>query len=109
VFPPVNVFEDRDGIVIRAEVPGFAPDQIDLSVEPRTLVLKGRRDADQPEGQGSFHRRERQHGSFARSLSLPKGLDADKATAECSHGLLTIRIPKAEAAKPKAIQIKTAA
>jgi len=109
VFPPLNIFRDGDDIVIRAEVPGFAPDQIEISVEPRTLVVKGERPAEQQSKAGSYHRRERQHGSFARSVALPKDLDTEKATAECRNGLLSIRIPRAEAAKPKQIPIQSAA
>ncbi len=109
VFPPINVFNDRDGVVIRAEVPGFAADQIEISAENQSLVLKGERPADTHSKSGSYHRRERQHGSFARSLALPHGLDVVKASAECRDGLLTIRIPKSEATKPKQIPVSAAA
>lgn len=109
VFPPVNIFDDSSGIVVRAEVPGFTPDQIEISAEPRALVLKGERPADEHSKAGSYHRRERQYGGFARSISLPVGLDTGKASAECRNGLLTIRIPKAEAAKPKQIPVRDAA
>ncbi len=109
VFPPINVFHDRDGIVVRAEVPGFDSGQIEISAENHSLVLKGERPADTPTKSGSYHRRERQHGSFARSIALPKDLEVAKASAECRNGLLTIRIPKGEAAKPKQIPISAAA
>lgn len=109
VFPPLNVFSDKHGLVIRAEVPGFKSDQIDLRIEPRTLTLEGNRTAEEHQKSGSYHRRERQYGNFARSLQLPQGLDTEKATAEFRNGLLTIRVPKAESAKPKQIQVKTAA
>lgn len=109
VFPPLNIFTDRDGIVIRAEVPGFKSDQIDIMVEPRSLVVKGERPADTHTKPGSYHRRERQSGTFARSVALPADLDTAKATAECGNGLLTIRIPKAAAARPKQIAIGNAA
>jgi HSP20 family protein len=109
VFPPLNIFSNKDGMVIRAEVPGFKSDQIDLRIEPRTLTLEGHRAPDEHRRPGSYHRLERQYGNFARSLQLPPGLDTEKATAECRHGLLTIRIPKAESAKPKQIKVKAAA
>jgi HSP20 family protein len=108
VFPPLNIFGERDGIVIRAEVPGFTSEQIAVTVEPRTLVLKGERPADE-DAPASYHRRERPYGSFARSVALPKDLDTSKASAEYRNGLLTIRIPKAEAAKPRQITIQNAA
>jgi HSP20 family protein len=109
VYPAVNVFSDRNGLVIRAEVPGFTPDEIDLTVEPRALVIKGERRADEHGKRGSYHRRERQHGRFGRSIPLPKDLDTARATAECRNGLLTIHIPKVEAARPKQIRVEKAA
>lgn len=105
VFPLLNIFTDRGGVVIRAEVPGFKPEQIGITVEPRSLVLKGERPADTPTKPGSYHRRERQFGSFSRSVALPADLDTASATAECRNGLLTIRIPKIAAAKPKQIPV----
>ncbi len=109
VFPPLNIFTDRGGVVIRAEVPGFKPDQIDITLEPRSLVMKGERPGDTYAKPGGYHRREREFGSFARSVALPEELDTGKATAECRNGLLTIRIPKTAAAKPKQIPIRNAA
>ncbi len=109
VFPPLNIFTDRNGVVIRAEVPGFKSDQIDITVEARSLVIKGERPADTYAKPGGYHRRERQFGSFARSVALPADLDTAQATAECRNGLLTIRISKAAAAKPKQIAIGNAA
>jgi len=107
VFPPVNVFADKDGVVIRAEVPGVDPNGIEISMEGRTLTICGerRRENGKP---GSYHRRERSYGKFSRSVTLPEDLDRDKANAECKHGLLTIRIPKAEAAKPKLLKVGAA-
>ena len=109
VFPPVNVFNDADGIVIRAEVPGFEPEQIDVSVESHTLVIKGERLAEKHAKPGSYHRLERQYGRFARSIALPRNLNTSAVTAECRNGLLTIRIPKTEEAKPKQIPVQKAA
>ncbi|MBI4514560.1 MAG: Hsp20/alpha crystallin family protein [Deltaproteobacteria bacterium] len=107
VFPPVNVFSDNDGYVIRMEVPGVAPDQITIEAHGRTLSVSGRRALNTP-GNGSFHRRERSEGNFSRSLQLPSDLDPGKAEALCKYGLLTIRIPKREAAKPRQITVQTA-
>ena len=108
VFPPLNIFAEPDGVIIRAEVPGFKAEHLEISVEPQALMLTGKRSADDTPP-GSYHRRERQHGSFSRSVTLPKDLDTTKATAECRNGLLTIRIPKAEGAKPKQIPVRKAA
>jgi HSP20 family protein len=108
-FPPVNVFADGDSIVIRAEVPGFKPEQIGLTVERDCLILTGERQPDNHTKPGSYHRRERTFGSFSRSIQLPKDCDSEKAHAECRNGLLTIRIPKAEAAKPRQITVQPSA
>jgi HSP20 family protein len=107
VFPPTNVFSDKDGLVVRAEVPGVPADDIHVSVERNTLTITGERQRD-PDTNGSFHRRERRFGKFSRSLRLPSDLEGENATAECREGVLTIRIPKRAEAKPKHVQIKAA-
>ena len=105
VFPPINVFADKEGFVARAEVPGVAAASIGVRVESRTLTISGER---LPESRtnGSFHRRERRCGKFSRSLQLPEDLDTERATAECRNGLLTVCIPKRPEAKPRQIQIQ---
>jgi HSP20 family protein len=107
VFPPVNVFRDQDHYLVRMEVPGVAPDQLSIESEGRTLTVRGKRDVKAPEG-GSFHRRERGTGEFSRSLQLPSDLDLSRAEATCRNGLLTVRIPKKEEAKPRQISVKAA-
>lgn len=105
VFPAVNIFGDKDGYVVRLEVPGVSPDQISIESHGRTLTISGKRDLKTPEG-GSFHRREREAGEFSRSLQLPEDLDPARAAAAYKHGLLTIRIPKKEEVKPRQIEVK---
>ena len=107
VYPPVNVFSDRDGYVVRVEVPGVAPDQINIETQGRTLTISGKRDTKAPSG-GSFHRHERGAGEFSRSVQLPADLDLERAEASYEHGLLTVRVPKKEAAKPRQISVKAA-
>lgn len=107
VFPAINVFQDRDGIVVRAEVPGVPPQAIDVKLEGRTLTVTGERQAD-PLEKGSFHRHERRAGKFSRSLQLPEDLDNEKAAAECRHGVLTVRIPKREETKPRQVKVQAA-
>jgi len=107
VFPPVNVFADREGYVVKLEVPGIAPENVNIESEGRTLTVSGKRE-DTPPNAGSFHRRERGYGQFSRSLQLPPDLDASRAEATCKHGILTVRIPKKEEAKPRQISIKAA-
>jgi HSP20 family protein len=107
VFPPVNVFSDPDGYVVKVEVPGIAPEQLAIEGNGRTLTISGKREVEAPKG-GSFHRRERGTGQFSRSLQLPEDLDVSKAQASYKHGVLTIRVPKREEAKPRQISIKAA-
>jgi len=107
VFPPTNVFSDKEGYIVRMEVPGVAPEVIAIESHGRTLTISGKRETPAPEG-SSFHRHERSSGEFSRSLQLPVDLDLTKAEATCKHGMLTVRIPKKEEAKPRQIAIKAA-
>jgi HSP20 family protein len=105
-FPPINAFADGDSLVIRAEVPGFKTEEIGLTLARDCLTLTGQRQSDDHAKPGSYHRREREFGSFSRSIQLPKDLDPEKATAHCRHGLLTVRIPKAASAQPRQITVQ---
>ena len=107
VYPPVNVFSDKDGYVIKMEVPGMDSTQLQIEAHGRTLTLSGKRETAAPQG-GSFHRRERRGGEFSRSLQLPADLDLARAEASYKHGMLTVRIPKREEAKPRQITVKAA-
>ena len=106
VFPPLNVFEDESNLYVRAELPGVEAKKLDISVIGRTLTLRGERDT-APQGSGvSYHRREREAGTFRRSVSLPVPIDVEHVNAESKDGVLTITLPKAQEAKPKKIEIK---
>jgi HSP20 family protein len=108
VFPAVNVFRDTGGdVVIRTELPGLRPEDIAINCEQHTLTISGERKAEQTEG-GGYHRRERSSGKFSRSIRLPGDLEPSRAEATFTHGVLTLRIPRAEAAKPRQITIQTA-
>jgi HSP20 family protein len=107
VFPPVNVFSDRDGYVVKVEVPGIPPEKLSIEGEGRTLTISGSRDVEASQG-GAFHRRERGAGQFSRSLQLPDDLDVGAAHATYKHGVLTIRVPKREEAKPRQISVQAA-
>jgi HSP20 family protein len=105
VFPAVNIFTNDDGTcIVRAEVPGIAADDLDVNVEPRRLSISGERK--RPEGEGSYHRRERRFGQFSRTIQLPDDLDLSQVSAECRDGVLTVRIAKSEATKPRQIQVQ---
>jgi HSP20 family protein len=107
VYPATNVFSDRESYVLKMEVPGVAPDALEIQTEGRTLTVSGRR---QPRTQekGSFHRRERHFAEFSRSFQLPADLEPGRTEATVKHGMLTVRIPKQEEAKPRHITVKAA-
>jgi len=105
VFPPVNIFEDQQGnFIFRAEVPGIAPEEIEVSVENRRLTISGERKP--TGGSGALHRRERRFGRFSRTLQLPENLDAEKVSADCRDGVLTVRIGRREETKPRKIDVR---
>ena len=106
VFPLVNFTEDKDGYYVRAELPGLKADELNISATGNTLSISGERKI-ASEGQDiRYHRREREAGSFSRIISLPGIVDTDKVEAQLKDGILTVHIPKAEAAKPKQIAVK---
>lgn len=107
VFPPVNIFSDKDGYVVRVEIPGVPPEQLKVETHGHTLMIAGKRDVTVPAG-GGFHRQERGSGEFSRSLQLPDDVDPSRAEASCRFGILTVRIPKKEEAKPRQINVKAA-
>ena len=105
VFPAINIFSDEHGVVIRAEVPGLRSDELDITVEQGRLAISGERRQPERKG-GSYHRRERPVGRFSRSVRLPDDLDAAACKATCRNGMLTIRIPRHEHAKPRKVSIE---
>jgi HSP20 family protein len=106
VFPAFNVSESGDMLFVEAEIPGVRAEDLDISVEGNTLVLRGQRKPDSPENV-SYHRRERVSGRFSKSISLPYEVNADNVQAEYQNGVLRLTLPKAEHAKPRSITIKT--
>jgi HSP20 family protein len=107
VFPLVNVSEDPDNYYVRAELPGVKTDELDISVTGETLTLSGERRLPEESEKPSYHRREREAGSFSRVISLPARLDVDKVKALAEDGVLTVVLPKAESAKPRQIAVKS--
>lgn len=108
VYPLVNVFSDKEGVVIRAEVPGIKASDITLDIERGSLTLSGERKVEPPVQNGGYHRRERRAGKFSRTLRLPDDLDPQQATAELRDGVLTIRIPRSASARPRQIEVRAA-
>ena len=107
VFPLVNVTEDQNNYYVRAELPGVKTDELNISVTGETLTLSGERKLPEESEKASYHRREREAGSFSRVISLPTRLDVDKVKAHAEDGVLTVVLPKAESAKPRQIAVKS--
>jgi HSP20 family protein len=104
---PLDVYESEGEVTVRASIPGVNPDDIDISVLGTTLTIKGEKSEDREEKKGNYHLRERHYGAFQRSVNLPTQVNVDKAKAEFKDGVLTLTLPKVEAAKPKSIKVKT--
>jgi HSP20 family protein len=103
--PPVDIYENGDNLVLKAELPGINPDDVEIRVEDNTLYLKGERKFEKEVKEQSYHRVERTYGTFTRTFSLPNSIDADKVAASYKDGVLTLNLPKREEAKPKTIKI----
>lgn len=103
-FPLVNVFNDGDDFVVVAELPGVKKEDLDVQVRGDTLRLQGKKTVSYDET-ASVHRRERAAGQFDRTLTLPDDVDASRVSAEYRDGVLTLRLPRAESAKPRTVQI----
>lgn len=106
VFPPMNVSEDRDHYYVRALIPGVDAAKLDVSVVHQTIAVSGTRQS--PEEQGvSYHRKERAEGAFSRSVTLPESFDGARVDAKYVDGVLTLTLPKHEAAKPRRVTVQT--
>ncbi|MGA2266423.1 MAG: Hsp20/alpha crystallin family protein [Phycisphaerae bacterium] len=107
-MPALDVAERQDSIVVRAEVPGLRSEDINVSVEGRTLMISGEK-KDQTEDKGeTYYRSERRYGGFRREVLLPTDVNAEKIEAVCHEGVLTITLPKAPHAKSRKILVKAA-
>jgi HSP20 family protein len=106
VFPLTNVTEDTNNYYVRAELPGIKGDDLDISVTGEGLSISGERRIPEEKKDASYHRREREAGKFSRMLSFPGQVDTGKVEASCADGILTVVLPKAEAAKPRQISVK---
>jgi HSP20 family protein len=106
-FPPVNLYETAQGYVLTAEVPGVKSEDLEISVEGERVTIGGKREIEYAsDGSTSLHRRERQTGVFRRAFNLPEPADPEKTEAICRHGVLMVRIPKAEAHQPRRISVR---
>jgi len=104
--PDVDVSETEREIVVRAELPGLDPSNVEVTVQGDALVLSGEKKEEREETSGPYRVSERRYGSFSRSVALPASADPEKIEADYDHGLLTVRIGKKEGAKPRRIDVR---
>ena len=107
--PPVDVYEDEQGLRLKLEVPGIDEKDFDVRIENNVLTVRGERKFEKEEKEENFRRVERSYGSFVRSFSLPTSVDTEKVSAEYKNGVLTVTLPKMEAAKPRQIKVEVKA
>ena len=107
-YPAVNLWSSGNDVVLTAEIPGVEPNNLDISVQDNNLTLRGSRKADTLKQGEVYHRQERTSGSFVRTVQLPFEVNADKVQAKLDKGILHLTLPRAEADKPKKIEVKTA-
>ena len=106
--PLVDIHETKDGIQLKAELPGVKQEDIEVSLEGDTLTLKGERRRETEVKENQYHRIERSYGKFQRSILLPEAMDASRVKATYRDGVLEIQLPKKEEAKPKEIKVEVA-
>jgi HSP20 family protein len=104
--PSIDVSETKNDLVVKAELPGMDPKDIDISLNDGYLTLKGEKKQEREEKEENYHYIERSYGSFTRSVQLPKEVKRDKITASYKNGILKITLPKSEEAKKKDVKIK---
>ena len=102
---PLDVTTDADRLTIEAALPGIKPEDVDITVENGTVTISGKTADERTAEEGSYVLQEIRRGNFSRSVTLPTGLEPDKATATFEHGILRLEIPKAEQVKPRQIKI----
>ena len=104
--PAVDIFENENELVLKADVPDVPLSDIKIQIENATLTIEGERKFEKNEGKGGYHRIERSYGNFVRCFSLPETVDPEKVKAEYSGGVLTVRLAKKEVAKPRTIKVE---
>jgi HSP20 family protein len=104
--PSVDIFENKNEIVLEAELPGMTADDVNISIENNVLTLHGERRFEKKDESDNFHRVERSYGSFTRSFTLPPTVSSENANAEFQNGVLRLTLAKREEAKPRRIEIK---
>jgi HSP20 family protein len=103
--PAMDLLETDEQFVLRADLPGMSESDVHIELEDNVLTVSGERRAEHEDKREGFYRMERAHGTFSRSLTLPKGIDPEAVTASFDRGVLEVRVPKPEQRKPRRIAI----
>ena len=106
-MPAIDLSEDKDNFVLKAELPGMKKEEIEISLHEGVVTISGERKQEEKHESADMYRSERFFGRFHRTVSLPSAVDAEKVTASYKDGILMVTLPKSEAAKRKQIQIST--
>lgn len=105
--PPVDIVENQNELVVKADVPDVKFEDIDVKLENGTLTIRGERKFEKQSGEkGGWHRIERSYGTFERSFTLPETVDPEKVKADYTNGTLTVTLPKKEVAKPRQVKVE---
>jgi HSP20 family protein len=104
--PPVDIFETEDELVLKADVPDIRVEEIDVRVENGTLTIKGERKFEDQYEEKGYHRIERSYGIFVRSFAVPATINTEGVKADYRNGVLTVTLPKKEAAKPRQVKVE---
>ena len=108
IFPPINLYENEDNLVLTAELPGISANDLDIQIKGEILHLTGERKFEGEKNEGCYHRRERESGKFTKKITLPYQVEADKIKAKLENGILSVTMPKKAQEKPKKITVKVA-
>jgi HSP20 family protein len=106
--PALDVYDEKDDLIVKAEIPGLTKDEIDISLEENILTIKGEKKKEEEVKEDDYYRCERTFGAFSRSIELPMNVKPDKVNASFKNGVLEIRLPKAEEAKKNIVRVKVA-
>ena len=104
--PAVDLFEEKDDIVVKAELPGMDKDNIEVNLTDNMLTIKGEKKKENEVKEEKYYRCERSYGSFVRNIEIPKAVHVDKVKASFKNGILEVRVPKTEEAKRKEVKLK---
>ena len=106
VATPIDMYQTANDVVVKAALPGIKPEEVDITITGDTLTIKGETKAEEKIKREDYLYQEHRYGTFSRSVTLPSGLNTDKAEADFDNSILTLTIPKSEEAKPKQIKVK---